>query len=263
MAKLRLITLGPSHYCEKARWALDRAKANYVEERHAPMLHFFATARYAKLIPREGESRWGNGSGRTLPILVTPHGVLRDSKVIIKHIDAWIEEPRRLRPHGRENEADALEQKFDETLGTQTRRWAYSWLLDDHERFVDVLGAGLGPFESLLFRKLAPRIRVAMKKAFRIDEGTRTRALERIVAVMNDVDAILADGRPFLLGDRFTSADLTFASLSAPALLPDEFGAHLSKITSVEKPMADAIYQLRETRSGSHALRMFRDHRRK
>ena len=52
---LRLITMGFSHYCEKARWALDRAKLDYVEESHAPLLHL-PTAR-----------RFG---GRTVPLLV-------------------------------------------------------------------------------------------------------------------------------------------------------------------------------------------------
>ncbi len=30
----RLLTIPISHYCEKARWALDRAGLDYVEERH-------------------------------------------------------------------------------------------------------------------------------------------------------------------------------------------------------------------------------------
>ena len=43
MPKPRLITIGPSHYCEKARWALERAGIEYVEHAHAPILHYAAT----------------------------------------------------------------------------------------------------------------------------------------------------------------------------------------------------------------------------
>ena len=34
-----LITIPPSHYCEKARWALDYARIPYREERHPPLFH--------------------------------------------------------------------------------------------------------------------------------------------------------------------------------------------------------------------------------
>ena len=35
-----LITIPISHYCEKARWALDRARQPYVEVRHLPLFHW-------------------------------------------------------------------------------------------------------------------------------------------------------------------------------------------------------------------------------
>ena len=38
-APYRLITIPPSHYCEKARWALDYAGISYREEGHPPLLH--------------------------------------------------------------------------------------------------------------------------------------------------------------------------------------------------------------------------------
>ncbi len=40
-----LITIPLSHYCEKARWALDRVALPYREEPHAPLLHRLATKR--------------------------------------------------------------------------------------------------------------------------------------------------------------------------------------------------------------------------
>jgi glutathione S-transferase len=38
-ALLRLITIPISHYCEKARWALERAGLPYREERHVQGIH--------------------------------------------------------------------------------------------------------------------------------------------------------------------------------------------------------------------------------
>ena len=56
----RLLTIPISHFCEKARWALDRAGIEYVEQPHVQLVHIFA-ARLA-------------GGGRTVPVLVTDQG---------------------------------------------------------------------------------------------------------------------------------------------------------------------------------------------
>jgi hypothetical protein len=61
-AAATLITIPLSHYCEKARWALDRVALPYREEPHAPLLHRLATQR---------------NDGGTVPVLV--HGSSRFS----------------------------------------------------------------------------------------------------------------------------------------------------------------------------------------
>src|SRR5918996_28350 len=61
----RLLTIPISHFCEKARWALDRAGLDYVEERHVQGVH--------RVVARRA------GGGATVPVLVTAHGVLPDS----------------------------------------------------------------------------------------------------------------------------------------------------------------------------------------
>src|SRR5690348_3529366 len=40
-----LVTIPFSHFCEKARWALDHARVAYREEGHGPGLHRLATRR--------------------------------------------------------------------------------------------------------------------------------------------------------------------------------------------------------------------------
>ena len=71
---LRLVTIPISHYCEKARWALERAGIPYREERHVQGIHRVAARRA--------------GGGATVPVLVTPDGVLGESEAIL----AWVDE---------------------------------------------------------------------------------------------------------------------------------------------------------------------------
>src|SRR5689334_24896004 len=71
----RLVTIPISHFCEKARWALDRAGVQYAEERHLQLLHVVF-------------SRRAGGHG-TVPVLVTEDGaVMADSSDILRWCDA-------------------------------------------------------------------------------------------------------------------------------------------------------------------------------
>ena len=61
---------------------------------------------------------------------------------------------------------------------------------------------------------------VAISRFLGIDDASAVAALDNVDRVFDDIADRIADGRPFLLGDRFTAADLTFAALSAPMLVP-------------------------------------------
>ena len=70
---VRLVTIPISHYCEKARWALERAGIPYREERHVQGIHRVAARRA--------------GGGHTVPVLVTPEGALGESEDILRWVD--------------------------------------------------------------------------------------------------------------------------------------------------------------------------------
>ena len=70
----RLLTIPISHYCEKARWALERAGLSYREERHVQGVNRIV-------------SRRAGGHG-TLPVLICEAGVLAESEAILRYADA-------------------------------------------------------------------------------------------------------------------------------------------------------------------------------
>ena len=122
-----LVTIGPSHYCEKARWALERAGIAFEEEAHAPMVHWAFT------LPRTGT--------RTVPILIARGEKLCDSKDILLFCDRGLSEERRLFPNEREARREVMElsDRFDSDLGPTTRRLAYAHLVDAPELFAAVV----------------------------------------------------------------------------------------------------------------------------
>ncbi|WP_441292856.1 glutathione S-transferase family protein [Sorangium sp. KYC3313] len=264
-APLRLITIPWSHFCEKARWALDRAGARYREDAYLPLAHALPSLRA--------------GGRRSVPVLVSPAGVLADSTDILRYADTLVPPERALffqgprEPDAGRAEVEALEQRFDADLGPATRRVAYFHLLPDAEGAFALMG---GSFRSLegagaaapwwfgrgTFRAYYPVARAVMKRVMRIDAASAERSRGKLRAVFDAVNERLRDGRPYLVGERFSAADLTFAALAAPLLAPEHHPSPLPPPSELPPELRALAEGLRGEPAGAFALRMYREHRR-
>ena len=74
-----------------------------------------------------------------------------------------------------------------------------------------------------MFIRLAyPLICLGFRRKLNINAASATRAGERIGAQLNWLEAQLADGRRYLIGEQLSLADITAASLLAPIACPAE-----------------------------------------
>jgi glutathione S-transferase len=203
----RLITIPFSHYCDKARWALERCGVMYVEEGHLPLFHYAAAFRA--------------GGGRTVPVLVTDDGVLRDSTDIAAWADA--RRPGALLPADPAERADALalEDELDRQLGPATRRWAYAQLLPKREAEAIML-RGVPHWQRRVLPLARPIAIAFLRRGLNITPAGVDRSRGKIDATFARVGERLRDGRRFLVGNTLTIADITFAALAAPAIAPDD-----------------------------------------
>ena len=247
----RLITIAISHYCEKARWALEWLQIPYIEESHAPLFHRFATRQYKR---------------STVPILVTETAAFTDSTDILHYLDTITPKGQRLYPKDPElcREVEQLEELFDTQLGVYTRCWGYFYRLNDREvmRQLWCKGAPLSEQVGLTiaFPLTFPLIRRIIRQAYDVTAPSAASSLQGIEQIFETVNQRLADGRSYLVGDRFSAADLTFAALAAPALLPSEHPMKPPQ-SELKSEMADTIKKLRETTAGAYALRLYREQR--
>lgn len=249
-----LVTIPFSHYCEKARWALDRAGIDYEERAYAPGVH------------RVGTRRVGGGS---VPVLVLPRDdraggaetAIRDSTDILAWVDARAPKAGLYGDdEAKRGQILALEDRFDVDLGPATRRVAYFHLLGDARSSVKLMTRTLSRPAALLFRVAFPALRIVMRRVMRVDREGERRSLVKVRAVFSEVAARLADGRRYLVGDRLSAADITFAALATPVLAPPEV-KQLPAPADVPASFLDVIAEMRATPAGAFALRVYREER--
>jgi glutathione S-transferase len=247
---LRLVTIPISHYCEKARWALERAGIAYREERHVQGIHRFAARRA--------------GGGNTVPVLVTPEGALGESEQILLWVDERTPPEQRLFPSepGQRAEVERLCRRFDERLGPKGRRLMYVNMLAEPELMLRFNNQGVPRWEDRALRLGWPLAVRFVGRALGIRPGVEVEDEAAVWGELDFVAELLADGREHLCGERFSAADLTFAALSASVVVPPVYGVPLPQPDVLPPDIAAFIERVRDHPAGRYALALFNERRR-
>lgn len=109
MTQARRITFGFSHFCEKARWALDWHGIAYQEIGWPPGVH--------RILAKHCGAK-----GTTLPILLDGGMVIEGSGAIIDWAETKAQDcTRSLTPQANLSESQEIERRADEVIGVHVR----------------------------------------------------------------------------------------------------------------------------------------------
>jgi glutathione S-transferase len=244
LAKPILYVFTISHYCEKARWALDACGIDYVLKPLAPGLH----ARMAKKLGVDG---------RSVPFLKTGDGVIHGSSSIVD----WAEKTsgKSLTPADAEA-GRAIETRLDDTLGVHIRRYFYSEAILHHPETVQrVFARGVGAAGKLLVSTQWSKICGMMIKGMDLGDAQGKESLGILEREMDWLDGLLAGTGGFLVGDRFSRVDLTAASLLGSAVNAPTHPA--SEWVELPPNVSKDVLDWAKRPSFQHAKRMYAEHR--
>jgi glutathione S-transferase len=128
-----------------------------------------------------------------------------------------------------------------------TRRCAYGVLFDQPSllrelarRNVDRLQSvpfsleRISPLPRSAFSAALPLVIPAMRRALAVGEEQVDRSMEKVRRELSAISQRLADGRPYLVGTRFSAADLAFAYMAAPVLFHRSTAPGVALAASVE-----------------------------
>ncbi len=257
----KLISIAISHYNEKARWGLDYFAQRYHEAGYMPVLHMPAVAWATRGASDAREDRVSTRF--STPVLICPDGErICDSTRILRYLDLTHRGERASLYAS--PDCDKLEAYLQSDLGAHSRRLAYFYLLDDTDLMRQAARENVGKVQAQLFRAMLPLGRGLLKKSLKVNEKHALRSRDKVLDTFDCINEMLSDNRPFLLGDRFSAADLSFACMAAPSLLVtrvEGYGAHLPSPEEAGGLAYAFAQQLRASPAGAHAMRMFREQR--
>jgi glutathione S-transferase len=247
-SKPRLYVFAISHYCEKAKWALDWHNIGYELVHWAPGQHI---AMGRKL----------GAETTSVPKLNDGDMLVDGSSAIIDWADAnGADGSKTLTPPDCAEETRAIEARADRVIGVSARKFYYAEALNNHpERVIPILVKNVPILRAMLSRLLWPKIRKVMISRM----GTTLESLPHSKDVLETefdwLEGLLADGRPYLAGDQFTRADLSVASLLSPFFQPPECQQYAGMFIP---PMLKQQLALWKDRPFAGWLyRVYRDHR--
>lgn len=235
-----------SHYCEKARWALDYTGVDYQLIHLAPGAH----------------GQWAQEKGleaTSLPILEAGGQYVQGSSAIIDWAEVHATKGRCLTPPDPAS-ARSIEQRCDEIIGVHTRRMFYSEALVDYpETVAPVFLNDLPEDEKASMAEIWPIIREVMIENMDLGEAQGEESRQLLEVELDWLDSLYADGRRFLCGDDFSRADLAASSLLAPAVAAPGYPA--AGLMTLPPKMTAIAEEWQKRPSLQRVLENYRDYR--
>jgi glutathione S-transferase len=216
----RLLQFRVSHYNEKVRWALDYKQWPHLRRSLLPGFHIPIVRR---------------ATGQTkVPVLEIDGEFLTDSSRILAELERQRPDPP-LYPSEATERARALElvDFYDNQVAPDLRRLFWSTYFPHPLAAARMATAGFGALSRAVWLCMFPLLRVAMRRNMGAStEGVRL-AHERLAGYFDRLEAEIGPSG-YLVGERFSIADLTAAAIMSAVVRPPGFSYPLPEPCPLE-----------------------------
>ena len=235
---------------EIARWVLDLNDTLYIDEPHAPGFYVSAARKLTKDNLHHG------------PVFIKTDALIYSTESIIQYIDESSHPDKRLLPDDPTKRKEVLDlyNLFTGEFVNKVFRYVSAHMLPYPHQTRAVFTQRVPWIEKIYYKLRYPYLRKTLIREMNL-ENSPDDLLPAITSIFQKVDNILSDGRKFLTGDSLTIADIAFASISAPLILPQEFGGVMPMINQVPEALQQNIFSFRATPSGQFTMSLYQKDR--
>ena len=205
---MKLLESPHSHYCEKARRALDYKGIPFQAVAIMPGFHMITVRRYAP--------------GTSVPVLLNGNEVAQGSSEIINYLEQKFPF-RSLTPTDADERRACLviEKAMDKRLGENIRQVFYYGLLAYPEFISYCFTHSMPRVKQVIISLLYPGLRHILYKTYVISAAKVGQARREFDIAMGEIEKTL-ERRQYLVGERFTRTDLSVASMLSLLVMPPE-----------------------------------------
>lgn len=242
---MKLLEFPHSHFCEKARWALDYKKVSYQAQAVMPGLHLKTIRKYAP--------------GTSVPVLLNGEKVVQGSSEIIDYLEKkYRDRPLTPTDPAAYQECLEIERTMDKRLGENIRQILYFGLLAYPDFIRHCFTHPMVWWKQLLFRPIFPILRKKIYQVYVESPESVERARNKFDAAMDDIEEKLKNEQ-YLVGNQFTRADLSVASMLSLLVMPPEHPFPWQEIPDSETKTF--LHGYRDHPVAIWVGKMYRDHR--
>jgi len=197
------------------------------------------------------------GYGR-VPLLYGPSDCFSGPRPVVDEFDPQTPPDRRLLPPGAQAASvEADWGAYNGQLAVDVAVFAYFHLLAERDLMTPIFQAPVPPTEARLTPTVYPALRWLLTTLLQLKPARAEAAAARIQTLFGAIDRRLADGRPFLCGDRLTLGDIGFAGATAPLLQPAGYGAKMPPVDALPAPVRSMVEALRAHATAHYVERVY------
>ena len=237
---------------EIARWVLDINQILHIEKRHAPRLYI------KKVNKLTGNDGLGND-----PVLIHTDSLIYTAESIIQYYDQKNAPENRLFPANPDERSKVMGwyKLFTDDLEDLVWQYVYSQLFNAPKDALKLFKDGVPFIEKLKYDLGYSSLKRALIDQWDIRDKPSVAFLIEIRKIFKKVDERLNDGRKYLVGDKISAADIAFASIAAPLILPQEFGGSITCINEIPEELRLEIIKFRATKAGQYVMGLYQEDR--
>ena len=247
-----LLSTNTSGFSEIAKWVLD---LNQILNRSCSYPPIISDRKRRKIIGSHGD--------HDTPVYIQTDRTIYDPESIVLDFDNELPETKQLFPTDAQQlqEAYELYKLFTTTFQKSIEQYRFTELFGCRKHTLKLLKKEVSFFNKIKLSLFYGSFKNKISSQLDLNKRDSIVFLVEIQKVFKQVSELLSDERKYLVGDSLSAADIAFAAIAAPLILPEEYGGAQSDFNQIAEEYRQEVLSLRATPAGQFVLRIYQEDR--